>query len=28
MGQSASITHRDVALEEASWPFRRDRSAK
>ena len=28
MGQSASITHRDVALEEASWPFRRDRSAE
>jgi len=26
MGQPASVTHRDVALEEASWPFRRDRS--
>lgn len=26
MGQTASVTHRDVALEEASWPFRRDRS--
>ena len=28
MGQSTSVTHRDVALEEAGWPFRRDRSAK
>lgn len=27
MGQAASVTHRDIALEEASWPFRRDRSA-
>lgn len=26
MGQATSVTHRDVALEEASWPFRRDRS--
>lgn len=26
MGQAVSVTHRDVALEEASWPFRRDRS--
>ena len=26
MGQTVSITHRDTALEEASWPFRRDRS--
>lgn len=26
LGQQASVTHRDVALEEASWPFRRDRS--
>ena len=26
MGQQASVTHRDVALEEASWAFRRDRS--
>ena len=28
LGQSASVIHRDVALEEASWPFRRDRSAE
>ena len=26
MGQTVSVTHRDTALEEASWPFRRDRS--
>ncbi|MBQ6858171.1 MAG: RNase adapter RapZ [Clostridia bacterium] len=26
IGQSASVFHRDIALEEASWPFRRDRS--
>jgi len=26
MGQATSVTHRDIALEEASWPFRRDRS--
>ena len=26
MGQPMSVTHRDIALEEASWPFRRDRS--
>lgn len=26
MGQATSVTHRDVVLEEASWPFRRDRS--
>lgn len=26
MGQIVSVTHRDTALEEASWPFRRDRS--
>ena len=25
-GQSVNVTHRDTALEEASWPFRRDRS--
>ena len=25
-GQTANVTHRDIALEEASWPFRRDRS--
>ncbi len=25
MGQTASVTHRDIALEEASWPFRRNR---
>jgi len=25
IGQSASVFHRDIALEEASWPFRRDR---
>ena len=26
LGQSVSVTHRDTALEEASWAFRRDRS--
>ena len=26
MGNAVSVTHRDIALEEASWPFRRDRS--
>ena len=26
LGQIVSVTHRDTALEEASWPFRRDRS--
>jgi len=26
LGQTASVTHRDVALEEASWPFRRNRN--
>ena len=26
MGETVSVTHRDIALEEASWPFRRDRS--
>lgn len=26
-GQAVTVTHRDIALEEASWPFRRDRSA-
>lgn len=26
MGQTVSVTHRDTALEEASWSFRRDRS--
>ena len=26
MGQTVNVTHRDTALEEASWPFRRDRS--
>ena len=25
-GQTVNVTHRDTALEEASWPFRRDRS--
>ena len=25
MGQTTSVTHRDIALEEASWPFRRNR---
>ena len=24
LGQTVSVTHRDIALEEASWPFRRD----
>ena len=24
LGQSASVTHRDIALEEGSWPFRRE----
>ena len=27
LGQTVNVTHRDIALEEASWPFRRDRSA-
>ena len=26
MGNAVSVTHRDIALEEAGWPFRRDRS--
>ena len=26
LGQNTSVIHRDVALEEASWPFRRDRT--
>ena len=26
LGQTVNVTHRDIALEEASWPFRRDRS--
>lgn len=26
LGQTVNVTHRDVALEEAGWPFRRDRS--
>lgn len=26
LGQMVNVTHRDLALEEASWPFRRDRS--
>ena len=28
MGQAVSVIHRDTALEEASWPFRRDRSTE
>ncbi|MBR4039256.1 MAG: RNase adapter RapZ [Clostridia bacterium] len=28
LGQSAHVTHRDTALEEASWPFRRDRASE
>ena len=28
LGQAVNVTHRDIALEEASWPFRRDRSAE
>lgn len=27
LGQSVNVTHRDIALEEGSWSFRRDRSA-
>ena len=26
LGQTVNVTHRDIALEEAGWPFRRDRS--
>ena len=26
LGQSVNVTHRDIALEEASWPFRRDQT--
>ena len=26
LGQTVNVTHRDIALEESSWPFRRDRS--
>lgn len=26
LGQNVNVAHRDIALEEASWPFRRDRS--
>ena len=26
LGQAVNVTHRDIALEEAGWPFRRDRS--
>ena len=28
LGQTVNVTHRDIALEEAGWPFRRDRSQK
>ena len=28
LGQSVNVTHRDIALEEASWPFRRDHTDK
>lgn len=28
LGQTVNVTHRDIALEEASWSFRRDRSAE
>ncbi len=28
LGQNASVSHRDIALEEASWPFRRSQSAE
>ena len=27
LGQTVNVTHRDIALEEASWPFRRDKTA-
>lgn len=26
LGETVNVTHRDIALEEAAWPFRRDRS--
>lgn len=26
MGQTVNVTHRDIAIEEASWPFRRNRA--
>lgn len=26
LGQTVNVTHRDISLEEAGWPFRRDRS--
>ncbi len=26
LGQTVNVTHRDIAIEEASWPFRRSRS--
>ena len=28
LGQTTNVTHRDIALEEASWPFRQDRTQK
>lgn len=27
LGQTVNVTHRDIAIEEASWPFRRERPA-
>jgi len=27
LGQSVNVTHRDIAIEEASWPFRRDQTS-
>ncbi|MGN0996307.1 MAG: RNase adapter RapZ [Candidatus Ventricola sp.] len=28
LGQTVNVSHRDIALEEGSWPFRRERSAE
>ena len=28
LGQAVNVSHRDIALEEGSWPFRRDRNAE